>query len=182
MECSAAMGRRDLLKALREQLGLHGVRGSVYEQSRAICELFAGDKGWLIIIDEADKLLTRASVEKMEILRSIYDQAEEGVGLVLAGEPELAGRIKGFLPQLENRTDIHIELAGLTPKEVEGYLEAYEVDADALDLLKKRATNRKNGCFRRFDRTMNNLIRLMNERGETRISAELMEEVAKISF
>lgn len=182
VECIAAMGRRDLLEALREQIGLHGVRGSVYKQVRAICDLFAEDKGWLIIVDEADKLLTRASVEKMEILRGIYDQSDEGVGLVLAGEPELEGRIKGLLPRLESRTGIHTELAGLTPEEVEEYLEGYDVDADALDLLKRRATNRKNGCFRMLDRTINNLVRLMNERGETRISAELMEEVAKISF
>ena len=69
----------------------------------------------------------------------------------------------------------------MTGEEVERYLEGCDVEAAALDLLKERATNGRRGSFRVLDRTMGNLVRLMNERNETRISAALVREVLHTS-
>lgn len=180
VECSGAMSCQHLVTAIRKELGVHCAGKSAYDQIVAIREFFNKNKGWLLIIDEADKLMSRASLKKMEILREIFDQSE--VGLVLAGEPELAHHVVMQLPRLASRVEISAELAGLSAKEVESYFEDYEIDRDALELLKKRAINRSTGSFRVLDRTLNNLFRHMNEHGETRITAVLVEEAARTSL
>lgn len=180
LECDATMGKRDLVEAISEQLGL-STQGTVHRMARRIWETFGKQKGWLLIVDEADKLLQRNSADKLEILRGIYDHSEGGAGLVLAGEPKLETDIARMLERLESRASSIIRLQGLTGEEVERYLEGCDVEAAALDLLKERATNGRRGSFRVLDRTMGNLVRLMNERGETRISAALVREVLHTS-
>jgi hypothetical protein len=63
---------------------------------------------------------------------------------------------------------------GLTGAEVEEYLSGYDVDEDAMRELKNRATGA--GCFRRFDRTMEVVIQLLNTRGQTRITLPIIRE------
>ena len=86
------------------------------------------------------------------------------------------------LPRLASRVEISTELSGLSAREVESYFKGYEIDKDALELLKRRATNRHAGSFRVLDRTLNNLFRQMNESGETRITAALVEEAAQTTL
>lgn len=180
VECSGAMSCQHLVTAIRKELGVHCVGKSAYDQIVSIREFFNHNKGWLLIIDEADKLMSRASLKKMEALREIFDQSE--VGLVLAGEPELADHLIMQLPRLASRVEISAELVGITGREVESYFENYEIDKEALELLKKRATNRNVGSFRVLDRTMNNLFRYMNEHGETRITVALVEQAARTAL
>ena len=180
LECGGTMSCQNLVTAIRKALGVHCTVKSTYDQIVAIREFFNRNKGWLLIIDEADKMMSRASLKKMEALREIFDQSE--VGLVLSGEPELANRVIMQLPRLASRVEISTELSGLSAREVESYFKGYEIDKDALELLKRRATNRHAGSFRVLDRTLNNLFRRMNESGETRITAALVEEAAQTTL
>lgn len=174
VECSGSMSCPQLLSEIRDQIKAPCAKKSAYDQIKAIWDFFNRNKGWLLIIDEADKLLTRASLRKLEALREIRDQSE--FGLVLAGEPRLIDQISTFSPQLRNRASNYVALNGLVTRDVDRYFEGYEIDGEALELLKERAMGRRNGSFRALDRTMNRIIRRMNERGETRITAALVRE------
>lgn len=141
-----------------------------------IRNFFNNNKGWLLIIDEADKLVTRSTQKKMEILRGIYDQSE--MGLVLAGEPGLQARVETYLARTANRIEFFLKLGGLSGSEVEAYMNSFDVEPEALEALKQRAMNPRNGCFRLLDRTMNNIIRYMSDSGETRITADMVAEMS----
>ena len=52
------------------------------------------------------------------------------------------------------------------------------VEERAMEVLTSRARNSKNGCFRLFDRTMNNIIRLMREREQTTITETIINEAS----
>ena len=47
-----------------------------------------------------------------------------------------------------------------------------------MEVLTSRARNSKNGGFRLFDRTMNNVIRLMREREQTTITETIINEAS----
>ena len=62
--------------------------------------------------------------------------------------------------------------------EVESYLDGYDIDRDALEELKARACNSQTGCFRLFDRTLNNIIRILNADGETTITLKVIAQAS----
>ena len=97
----------------------------------------------------------------MEILRGIFDQSN--VGIVIAGEPRL-----------------ETELKGLSKNEVVDYLEGYEVDEAAMGEMISRATNTQSGCFRLLDRTLNNVLRILKQKGETRITMKIVSEASNM--
>ena len=78
-----------------------------------IREFFNANRGYLLIIDEADKLVSKYTQKKMEVLRGIFDQSD--VGLVIAGEPKLEAAIKTYLTRMANRVDFYTQLGGLSP-------------------------------------------------------------------
>ena len=55
--------------------------------------------------------------------------------------------------------------SGADPSEVEGYLEGFEIEPEALLELKARACNMQTGCFRLLDRTLSNVKRILADRG-----------------
>ena len=114
----------------------------------------------------------------MEILRAIIDQSD--VGLVIAGEPKLEAQIKTYLVRMANRVDFYVSLKGLDPSEVEGYLEGFEVDPDAMVELKARACNMQTGCFRLLDRTLSNVTRILEERGERVVTVKIIEQASSL--
>ena len=116
--------------------------------------------------------------KKMEILRAIFDQSD--VGLVIAGEPKLEAQIKTYLARMANRVDFYVSLKGLDPSEVEGYLEGFEVDPDAMVELKARACNMQTGCFRLLDRTLSNVTRILEERGERVVTVKIIEQASSL--
>ena len=79
-------------------------------------DFFNANEGYLLIIDEADKLINKYTQKKMEIIRGIFDQSD--VGIVIAGEPRLEAEIKGNLARFANRMDFYYKLKGLSPQEV----------------------------------------------------------------
>ena len=164
LECEDSMRTlTDLVTALERVLGLPRGVTTVWNRVDAIKEFFRVRRGYLLILDEADKLINKGAsmnASKAEILRAIFDQSP--VGLVLAGEPALESKMKGYIPRLANRVDYYYNLTGVTKKEVFDYLEEAGLNytVEAKEEMYKRATNSFTGCFRLLARTMKNLLEI----------------------
>ena len=178
IECDDTMSSRDLVEAIERSLGLPGGYGTIWRRVNSIRGFFNTNRGYLLIIDEADKLVSKYTQKKMEILRAVFDQSD--VGLVIAGEPKLEAQIKTYLARMANRVDFYASLRGLSPSEVEGYLEGYEITPDALVELKARACNMQTGCFRLLARTLSNVRRILADRGEEHITVKVIEQASSM--
>lgn len=179
IECDDTMASRDLVEAIEKALGIPSGYGTIWKRVNGIKDFFNVNKGYLLIVDEADKLISKYTQKKMEILRAIYDQTD--VGLVIAGEPVLESQIKGYLARFANRVDFYYSLKGLNQKEVLAYLQPLPFTAEALQEMVKRATNNQTGCFRLLDRTLNNIIRLMDGPDGEEMKEITPEIIAKAS-
>lgn len=177
IECDDTMSSRDLVDAIERALGIpSGTGGTIWRHVNGIRDYFGANPGYLLIVDEADKLVSKYTSKKMEILRAIYDQTD--VGLVIAGEPKLEMQIKSYLTRFANRVDFYASLHGLQAGEVADYLKNYNIDEAALAELKSRACNLQNGCFRLLDRTLRNVDRILRERGSQAVTAEVIREAS----
>ena len=177
IECDDTMACRDLVEAIESEIGMpQGAGGTIWSRVNRIRDFFNTNEGYLLIIDEADKLINKYTQKKMEIIRGIYDQSD--VGIVIAGEPRLEAEIKGNLVRFANRMDFYYKLKGLTEQEVRDYLAGYDIDAPAMNEFMLRARNSQTGCFRLLDRTLTNVLRLMKETGEKRITLKVMREAS----
>lgn len=176
IECDDTMSSRDLVEAIERSIGLPNGYGTIWRRVNGIREFFNANKGYLLIIDEADKLVSKYTQKKMEILRAIFDQSD--VGLVIAGEPKLEAQIKTYIARLANRVDFYASLRGLTPSEVEQYLQDFRLTPEAMLELKARACDMKNGCFRLLDRTLSNVQRILNETGEETVTPKIIERAS----
>lgn len=178
IECDDTMSSRDLVEAIEKSLGIPSGYGTIWRRVNGIRDYCNTNKGYLIIIDEADKLVSKYTQKKMEILRAIFDQSD--VGIVIAGEPKLEAQIKSYLVRMANRVDFYASLRGLTASEVENYLAGYNVEPDALAELKARACNMQTGCFRLLDRTLNNVLRILSEAGGDTITLKIIEQASSM--
>lgn len=178
IECDDTMSSRDLVESIEKALGIPQSYGTIWKRVNGIREFFNVNHGYLLIIDEADKLISKYTQKKMEILRCIFDQSD--VGLVIAGEPKLESQIKSYLTRFANRVDFYASLRGLSKTEVEKYLSDYEIEPDALNELISRACNNQTGCFRLLDRTLNNVIRIMNEGQLTQITLKVINQASSM--
>lgn len=178
IECDDTMSSRDLVRALERELGLPRINGSIHERANCIKDYCNINKGYLIIIDEADKLISKNTIKKMEILRAVFDQSD--VGIVLAGEPKLEVQIKNYDERMANRIDFYARLGGLSSQEVSDYLNEYDIDDEAFSELRARACGTRNGCFRLLDRTMNNVFRLLAKSPDKKITGKTIERASAI--
>lgn len=178
IECDDTMGSRDLVEAIEKSLGIPSGYGTIWRRVNGIRDYCNTNKGYLIIIDEADKLVSKYTQKKMEILRAIFDQSD--VGIVIAGEPKLEAQIKSYLARMANRVDFYVSLRGLSANEVEGFLGGYEVDQDALTELKARACNMQTGCFRLLDRTISNVFRILSETSGSTVTLKMIEQASNM--
>lgn len=176
IECDDTMSSRDLVEAIEKSLGIPSGYGTIWRRVNGIRDFFNANKGYLLVIDEADKLVSKYTQKKMEILRGIFDQSD--VGLVIAGEPKLEAQIKTYLVRMANRVDFYASLRGLTPGEVESYLSDFQLTPDAMTELKARACNMQTGCFRLLDRTLSNIQRILSESGEELITPKIIEQAS----
>lgn len=101
--CNDAMNSKDLLSKIERAIGLPIGAGTNSMRVDKICEFFDINRGYLLIIDEADKLLGKYTQKKMEILRGIFDGAK--VGLIVAGEEQLESMLKAYIPRFANRIE-----------------------------------------------------------------------------
>ena len=177
MECDDTMSCRDLVEAIEGKLGIpRATSGTIWKRVCRIREFLNVNTGYLLIIDEADKLINKYTAAKMEILRGIYDQAE--VGIVIAGEPKLEVDLRNMLDRFANRIDFFYKLGGLDKKELDGYLAGWTISEDARRELASRAYSSRNGCFRLLDRTLNNVLRVMKSREVTEVTIDIVNEAS----
>ncbi len=85
--------------------------GTNDERLEEICEFFNVNRGYLMIVDEADKLINKYTIKKIELLRTIMDSA--AVGMVLAGELSLESHLAAYDERFANRMDFAYRLHGL---------------------------------------------------------------------
>lgn len=176
VECDDTMSARDLVEAIERTLGLPSGYGTIWKRVNGIRDFFNTNRGYLLIIDEADKLISKYTQKKMEILRAIFDQSD--VGLVIAGEPKLEAAIKTYLVRMANRVDFYASLHGLSEQEVTEYLQGYDIAPDALAELQARARNRQTGCFRLLDRTLSNVGRILTASGGETITLKVIQQAS----
>lgn len=176
IECNESMSCRDLVRRIEKQLGLPKRYGTNDERLEEIIDFFNINQGYLMIVDEADKLINKYTIKKIELLRTIIDSAS--VGMVLAGELSLEAHLATYDERFANRMDFAYRLHGLTKEEIKRYLDGWTIEEAAIEVLIDRAKNSKNGCFRLFDRTMNNIIRIMQERNKTVITEKVIGEAS----
>ncbi|MBO3281001.1 AAA family ATPase [Intestinimonas butyriciproducens] len=176
VECDDTMSARDLVEAIERTLGLPSGYGTIWKRVNGIRDFFNTNRGYLLIIDEADKLVSKYTQKKMEILRAIFDQSD--VGLVIAGEPKLEAAIKTYLARMANRVDFYASLRGLSEQEVAEYLHDYDIAPDALEELQARARNRQTGCFRLLDRTLSNVRRILAANGGGTITLKVIQQAS----
>lgn len=176
VECDDTMSARDLVEAIERTLGLPSGYGTIWKRVNGVRDFFNTNRGYLLIIDEADKLVSKYTQKKMEILRAIFDQSD--VGLVIAGEPKLEAAIKTYLVRMANRVDFYASLHGLSEQEVEEYLQGYDIAPDALEELQARARNRQTGCFRLLDRTLSNVRRILAASGGETITLKVIQQAS----
>lgn len=160
VECDDSMGTKDMVDAIERAIGLPYVFASIWNRVNTMKEFFNVNHGYLVVLDEADKLISKGSQKKAEILRSMFDQSP--VGVIMAGEPSLEGRIRGYIPRLANRVDFFYKLNGITRDEVRKYLSDFSFTEEAFEEMYRRAANSKTGCFRLLDRTTRNIRRVMD--------------------
>lgn len=179
IECDDTMACRDLVEAIELQIGMpKGSGGTIWSRVNRIRDFFNANEGYLLIIDEADKLINKYTQKKMEIIRGIFDQSD--VGIVIAGEPRLEAEIKGSLARFANRMDFYYKLKGLNEQEVRDYLEGYDIDEEAMTEFLSRAMNKHTGCFRLLDRTLNNVLRILKDSGQTRVTMKVINQASNM--
>ena len=177
LECDDTMGCRDLVEEIESRLGMAKASGgSIHKRVSRIREFLNVNTGYLLIIDEADKLMNKYTTAKMEIIRGIYDQAD--VGIVIAGEPKLESDIKAALTRFANRVDFYYKLRGLNKAELERYMAGWEMTEEASRELAGRAFDARGGCFRLLDRTLNNVLRVLKEKNQTEVTLEIVKEAS----
>ncbi|WP_250278773.1 AAA family ATPase [[Clostridium] colinum] len=165
--CNSFMNANDIIKRISVSLGLKGLVGSKDERIAKIKEFFKYNKGYLLIFDEADKLLNKDTISKLDVIKTIYDEVDgDGVGVILAGEQHLKTKLGLYFEMVRNRGDLEWELKGLSRLEVETYLQGVKLTPKALEELVMRATNDNNGCFRTLNRTFKNVQRLFEDKNK----------------
>lgn len=176
MECDDTMSSKDMLEEIEEHLGLLVQGGTIHSRVKRIREFLRINTGYLMIFDEADKLMNKYTTAKLEIIRGIYDKV--GVGIVIAGEPRLETDLKQHLARFSNRVDFYHKMHGLSAAELGEYLAGWDVTDDAAAELAQRAFAARSGCFRLLDRTLNNVLRVLRERGETKVTLDTVREAS----
>ncbi len=178
VEGNETMNCKDIIRRIESRIGMARSHGSIDERMEKIIDFFNYNAGYLIIMDEADKLINKYTQKKIELLRNITDAAD--VGLVIAGEPMLETLMKSYDARFTNRMDFYYKLHGLSRQEVADYLERYEIDSAAMEEFVSRATNTQTGCFRLLDRTLNNVIRILKDSGQTQITMKVMKQASNM--
>lgn len=179
VECDALMSAKDFLTCIEEEVGIaKNNTQNVWPRLRNLQKYFSVNLGWLLIIDEADKLISSVSDKKLEILRALFDQST--LGVVIAGEPKLKSTIENYSDRFANRVDYYYKLEGISPQEIKEILKDLDIEAAALEHIIDRATNKKNGCYRLFDRTMSNIEKLMEHEEEESITLEIIQEASNL--
>lgn len=180
LECNDIMNCKDIIRRLEHAVGMPKGTGSVDERMENFSSFLASNKGYLLIIDEADKLLSKYTIQKIEMFRTIIDATKQRAGIVFAGEPSLKAKLVSFDSRLANRMGNEYELKGLARREIERYFDGYAVEDEAFEELCRRAYNKKTGCFRLLDRTLDNVMHILKINGKNIITYDVLKEASNM--
>lgn len=178
IECNETMNCKDIVRKIERAIGLPKSFGSIDERLEHVVNFFNSNRGYLLIVDEADKLISKYTQKKIEILRYIADGST--VGIVIAGEPALESAIKSYDNRFANRMDFYYKLQGLNKTEISQYFKGYEVDEAAMEEFYIRACNTQTGCFRLLDRTLNNVMRILKNSDKNCITLKVIQEASNM--
>lgn len=178
IECNETMNCKDIIRKIEMAIGLPKGPGSIDERLERIYDFFNTNPGYLLIIDEADKLISKYTIKKIELIRNIADCST--VGVVLAGEPALESNLRAYNNRFANRMDLIYKMCGLTRKEVKQYFKDFDVEPAAFEEFFKRASNASTGCFRLLDRTLNNVIRILRTSDKKVITYDVISEASSM--
>ena len=178
IEGNETMNCKDIVRRIEGKIGMQRSYGSIDERTERIIEFFNINTGYLLIMDEADKLINKYTQKKIELLRNITDGAK--VGLVLAGENILETLLRTYDARFANRMDFFYKLRGLSEQEVRDYLEGYDVEEAAMSEFIRRAQNTQTGCFRLLDRTLNNVLRILQDGGQTKVTLKTISQASSM--
>ena len=73
IEGNETMNCKDIIRRIEGKIGMQRSYGSIDERTEKIIEFFNINHGYLIIMDEADKLINKYTQKKIELLRNITD-------------------------------------------------------------------------------------------------------------
>lgn len=180
IECDETMGQCDLVDTIARALGMVPASGTLFQRTEAIKSYLHKNPGFLIIVDEADKLISKSTQKRMEILRKFVkdNKTKADVGIILAGEPQLIPLLKNYDDRLDGRGTCWYQLNGLSKKEAGEYLSRVPMDESVRDTLIERACDMRRGCFRRLDQTLDNIVRLMRDKGTDQVTPEILAEAS----
>lgn len=202
VHCDESMTSRDFIAAIEESIealkesraGTLRTSGTDTERIKEIARFFNSHAGHLLIIDEADKLMTRYNKRKMEIFRGLYDRLAtdyEGggntvkdfqkkhkrtTGIVIAGELELENMLKMYLPRFFDRARRNCyKMKGLTGQEVADYLSDFYFTEEAMAEMKRKGTEIN---FRVLDEVILNILNIADPLAP--ITIEHVERASKM--
>lgn len=170
------MSAKELLLEIGAGLGID-LEGSRRSMMRQIVRRLREEET-IILLDEADLLVNKESTKKLEIVRTIWDEA--GTGMVLAGPSRLATvLVKGpggreNLAQFYSRVRRAYYMKGISRNEALEALAAYPMAKDARAYLAAAAVSKAHGGLRRFARLIQN-VQDLAEPGE-QITLEIVKE------
>ena len=183
IECNVLMSARDLLDEVESALSLPRFGGTAFARAKKIQEFLTINPGYLIIFDEADKLMTKYSHHKLEVIRAIANDDRPGTkpiaGVILAGEPALKGEIQQHIERLKGRCGTYYELRGIREGEVRRYISGRDFDEAATLEMVKRATNPKRGSFRILSKTLSNISRVSGGRN-VKINMDIVRQASQM--
>ncbi|GBF34114.1 DNA transposition protein [Desulfocucumis palustris] len=176
IRANITMTVKGLLLAIGEAIGLGIISGSKERMlGQIVAELKSNPQ--MIIVDEADMLVDRFSVVRLETLRAIWDQAQ--IALVICGMPKLAKFIvKGpggdeNLAQIYSRIQRGYKMKGVSKDELTKILDNFNMDEPAKKHLLTRGASLTHGGLRRLSRILQNALD-MTEEGE-QITLEIIQ-------
>ncbi len=177
IRCDSYMSGSDLLKAIEKAVGMPRFpqRDSFSDRVNMLRGFFRTNKGYLLIFDEAQRLISGTSSRKIGIIQDIYDESD--VGVVLAGEPKLKALLKQYQEQTAERIRYHADLQGLSRKEMTEYLHPYNITLDAL--WNHINTPQGGGCFRLLDGILENALDLTQD---SVITLDVITEAAALRW
>lgn len=163
---SNTMSVKEMLATIGTGLGLGPIYGSKERMVRTII-LALKRNPVTLIIDEADQLVDKYSVSRLETLRTIWDHTH--VGMILCGMPKLAKYlVKGpgsdeNLAQIYSRVRRAYRMRGVSRDEMLLILDRFNITEPARKYLMARGATIHQGGLRRYTRLMQNALDLVEE-------------------
>lgn len=130
IECDVTMSPRDLLKELERALGIPPRSGTNHDRANSIVDFLMVNPGYLLIVDEADKLMSKYTCSKMDILRSVFDRCSGKLSPDMVGKRIRETRLVAGFNQKK-----FAETLGISQSHISAIEKGRETPSDTLLML-----------------------------------------------